>query len=173
MRPAMYHLSIRAARADAVFVSALQRSAQPTAQQVRRAVAELVHAFGSRGCAARVAQEFGDHPETATARMRWARTAADQAFGTRRAPVRGEALGTAEAVGAADALGTSQVPGTAGALSTAGMLGAAGDARCGRGAHQGRSAPRPRGAAGPGPIARPVSDGRRRPRRVSRAAPAA
>ena len=125
MRPAMYHLSIRAARADAVFVSALQRSAQPTARQVRRAVAELVHAFGSRGCAARVAQEFGDHPETATARMRWARTAADEAFGTCRAPVRGEAIGAAEALGAADALGTSQVPGTAGALSTAGMLGAA------------------------------------------------
>ena len=125
MRPAMYHLSIRAARADAVFVSALQRSAQPTARQVRRAVAETVRAFGSRGCAARVAQEFGDRPETATARMRWARTVADQAFGTRRAPVRGEALGTAEAIGAAEALGTSQVPGTAGALGTAGMLGTA------------------------------------------------
>jgi hypothetical protein len=121
----MYHLSIRVARADAVFVSALQRSAQPTAGQVRRAVAETVRAFGSRGCAARVAQEFGDRPETATARMRWARTVADQAFGTRRAPVRGEALDTVEALGAGGALGTSQVPGTAGALGTAGMLGTA------------------------------------------------
>ena len=125
MRPAMYHLSILAARADAVFVSALQPSAQPTARQVRRAVAETVRAFGSRGCAARVAQEFGDHPETAIARMRWARTAADQAFGTRRAPVRGDAIGAAEALGAADVLGTSRVPGTAGALGTAGMLGTA------------------------------------------------
>jgi hypothetical protein len=94
MRPAMYHLSISAARADAVFASALQRSAEPTAGQVRQAMAEAVRAFGSRGCAARVAQEFGDHPETAAARMRWARTVADQAFATRRAPVRGEAPGT-------------------------------------------------------------------------------
>jgi len=93
----MYHLSIRAAQADAVFVSALQRSVEPTAGQVRRAVAETVRAFGSQGCAARVAQEFGDHPETAAARMRWARTAADQAFRTRRVPVRADALRAREA----------------------------------------------------------------------------
>lgn len=101
MRPAMYHLSIRVARADAVFASALQRSAEPTAGQVRRAVAEAVRAFGSRGCAARVAQEFGDHPEMAAARMRWARAVADHAFGTRQAPIRGEgpqALGKAGAL---------------------------------------------------------------------------
>jgi len=29
--------------------------------------------LGRRGCAAAVAQEFGDHPETAVARMRWVR----------------------------------------------------------------------------------------------------
>jgi len=106
MRPAMYHLSIRAARADAVFASALQRSAQPTAGQVRRAVAGAVRAFGSRGCAARVAQEFGDHPEAAAARMRWARTVADQAFGTRRTPVRGQAPG-GEAPGMTPSFGTA------------------------------------------------------------------
>ena len=31
--------------------------------------------LGAAGCAGRVAQEFGDHPEAAAARMRWARTA--------------------------------------------------------------------------------------------------
>ena len=31
--------------------------------------------LGAAGCAGRVAQEFGDHPETAAVRMRWARTA--------------------------------------------------------------------------------------------------
>ena len=31
--------------------------------------------LGAAGCAERVAQEFGDHPETAAVRMRWARTA--------------------------------------------------------------------------------------------------
>jgi hypothetical protein len=77
----MYHLSISAARADALFVSALQRSEELSTGQVRQAVASAVRAFGSRGCAERVAQEFGDHPDTAVARMRWARTVAAEAFG--------------------------------------------------------------------------------------------
>jgi len=80
MRSATHHLSIGVVRADALFVSALQRSAEPSAGQVRHAVAAAVRAFGSRGCAERVAQEFGDHPETAVARMRWARELAGQAF---------------------------------------------------------------------------------------------
>ena len=109
MRPAMYHLSIRAARADAVFASALQRSAEPTAGQVRRAVAETVRAFGSRGCAARVAQEFGDHPEAAAARMRWACELTDQAFRVggafvaSRAPATNDVPGAIEAPGAREA----------------------------------------------------------------------
>ena len=81
MRPAMHHLSISAARADALFVSALQRSEELSTGQVRQAVAAAVRAFGSRGCAARVAQEFGDYPDTAVARMRWARTVAAETFG--------------------------------------------------------------------------------------------
>jgi hypothetical protein len=80
MRPAMHHLSISAVRADALFVSALQRGDHPSAREVRQAVAAAVEAFGQRGCAGRVAQEFGDHPETAVTRMRWARQAAGQAF---------------------------------------------------------------------------------------------
>jgi hypothetical protein len=76
----MYHLSTGAARADALFVSPLQRSGEPSAGQVRQAVAAAFRTFGSRGCAERVAQEFGDHPETAVARMRWARAAAGEAF---------------------------------------------------------------------------------------------
>ena len=81
MRPEMHHLSISAARADALFVSALQRSEELNTGQVRQAVATAVRAFGSRGCAERVAQEFGDHPDTAIARMRWARMAEAEAFG--------------------------------------------------------------------------------------------
>ena len=49
MRPAMHHLSISAARADALFVSALQRSEELSTGQVRQAVAAAVRAFGSRG----------------------------------------------------------------------------------------------------------------------------
>jgi len=81
MRPAMHHLSISVARVDALFVSALQRSEELSTGQVRQAVASAVRAFGSRGCAERVAQEFGDHPETAVARMRWARMVEAEAFG--------------------------------------------------------------------------------------------
>lgn len=80
MRLAMQHPSIGAERADALFVSALQRSDAPSFGQVRQAVAEAVRVYGDQGCAERVAQEYGDHPETAVARMRWARTLADDAF---------------------------------------------------------------------------------------------
>jgi len=83
--PATHDVSISVIRADALFVSALQRGDHPGAQEVRQAVAGVVEAFGQRGCAGRVAQEFGDHPETAVTRMRWARQVAGQAFGTSHA----------------------------------------------------------------------------------------
>ena len=73
MWSATYDLSISTVRADALFASALQCSDEPSAAQVDQAVAAAVQAFGTRGCAARVAQAYGDHPETAAARMRWAR----------------------------------------------------------------------------------------------------
>jgi hypothetical protein len=65
-------LCVSKARADALFASSLQPSGSPSASEVRVAVAASIRAFGSRGCAGRVAQEFGDHPETAALRMRWA-----------------------------------------------------------------------------------------------------
>jgi hypothetical protein len=73
MRSATNHVSISAARADAPFASALQRSDGPSAAQVRQAIATAIRAFGAQGCAARVAQAYGEHPETAVQRMRWAR----------------------------------------------------------------------------------------------------
>ncbi len=83
MRPT-HHLSINAVRTDALFVSDLQRSDEPSAGQIQEAVARAVREFGGRGCADRVAQEFGDHPEIAVARMRWARHVVDEAFGGSR-----------------------------------------------------------------------------------------
>jgi len=62
--------------ADALFVSALQCSDDLGAGQIQLAIAAALRAFGATGCAGRVAQEFGDHPDTAAARMRWARSAA-------------------------------------------------------------------------------------------------
>jgi hypothetical protein len=79
MRPA-HTPSINVVRAGALFVSDVQQSDVPSARQVQEAVARAVREFGSRGCADRVAQEFGDHPEIAAARMRWALHATGAAF---------------------------------------------------------------------------------------------
>jgi hypothetical protein len=83
MRSATYDLTISTARADALFASALQRSDEPTVAQVHGAIASALAAFGIRGCAARVAQAYGDHPETAVQRMRWARATVTRAAVTR------------------------------------------------------------------------------------------
>jgi hypothetical protein len=78
------HLGISRGRADALFVSALQPSERPSARQVYQAIAAAVRQFGDLGCAARVAQEFGEHPELAAARMRWARRIVAGASGESR-----------------------------------------------------------------------------------------
>jgi hypothetical protein len=72
-RPEPVQLSASDARREALFVSALQPSDTPTADVVAGAISSAMHRFGPRGCAARMAQEFGDHPEAAAARMLWAR----------------------------------------------------------------------------------------------------
>jgi hypothetical protein len=83
-----YDPRITPTRAEALFVSALQRSDEPGARQVRQAITAALAAHGDRGCAALVAQAYGDHPEIAVARMRWARaTVADAFGGSRPAPV--------------------------------------------------------------------------------------
>ena len=71
----MYPRSVHVLQADALFASALQRSDEPSVSQLRQAITAALDGYGVAGCAGRVAQEFGDHPETAAARMRWARAA--------------------------------------------------------------------------------------------------
>jgi hypothetical protein len=83
MEPAIHRSSIGAVWADALFVSVLQRCDQPSAGQVQQAIATAMRVFGPRGCAERVAQEFGDHPEIAVTRMRWARELAAEAISGR------------------------------------------------------------------------------------------
>ncbi len=85
MRSATFNLTLSTARADALFASALQRSDEPSTAEVRQAIAAAVRAFGTRGCAGRVAQAYGEHPEIAVPRMRWARAAVTRAFGPDRA----------------------------------------------------------------------------------------
>jgi hypothetical protein len=84
MRSATYRLSISTARADALFASTLQRSDDPSTAQIRQAILMAIRAAGARGCAAQVAQAYGEHPETAMPRMRWARAEVTRAFGGTR-----------------------------------------------------------------------------------------
>ena len=80
MQLTIYHPGTSAVWADALFASVVQRSDYPSAGQVRKAIAAAVSAYGGLGCVQRVAQEFGDHPEAAVDRMRWARAVADELF---------------------------------------------------------------------------------------------
>ena len=79
----MYPCSVQVLHADALFASTLQRSDELNVSQIWRAITGAIDGYGAAGCAARVAQEFGDHPETAAARMRWARAAAGLLTGER------------------------------------------------------------------------------------------
>ena len=60
-------------RCQALFSSGLQPSDAPTADMVATAISRAVQQFGIGGCAGRMAQEFGDHPDAAAKRMRWVR----------------------------------------------------------------------------------------------------
>jgi hypothetical protein len=73
-------LNVRYARIEAVFCSCLQPSDHPIREQVSGAIANMARIAGCRGCTAQVAQEFGEHPELAAPRMRWARGLVDEAF---------------------------------------------------------------------------------------------
>ena len=61
------------ARCEALFASALQPSDTPDAGMIAAAICSAVQRLGPRGCAELMAQEFGDHPDAAARRMRWAR----------------------------------------------------------------------------------------------------
>jgi hypothetical protein len=69
----MTRLNMNDAKCTALFASRLQRSDALTGDALAEAVRQSVRQFGVRGCAALMAQEFGDHPEAAIDRMRWIR----------------------------------------------------------------------------------------------------
>ena len=62
----------QAERANALFVSDLQPSQHPTPGQVAAAIEAGLRQLGTAGCAAAAAAEYGEHPDTAPIRMRWA-----------------------------------------------------------------------------------------------------
>jgi hypothetical protein len=67
-------LTVADAPCRALFASSLQRSDAPGADVVAEAIRVTVQQLGADGCTGRMAQEFGDHPEAAAARMRWVRS---------------------------------------------------------------------------------------------------
>ena len=78
---------LTAARAEALFTSDLSADSQPTAVEIAAAISQAVRRHGgSRGCAAQVAYAYGDRPETAAPRMRWARQTVAAAYPARNHP---------------------------------------------------------------------------------------
>jgi hypothetical protein len=62
---------LESVRAEALFVSDVQSSERLDTRRIRGAVMHSVRRHGPRGCAALVAHEFGEHPDTAVSRMSW------------------------------------------------------------------------------------------------------
>lgn len=76
----MTRLDINTARCAALFASRLQRSDAATAGVVTEAISGTVRRLGVAGCVGLMAREFGDHPEAARDRMRWARYVVTELF---------------------------------------------------------------------------------------------
>jgi hypothetical protein len=77
---------------EALFASGLQPSDAPGADSVAEAIRSTVRRFGIGGCASRMAQEYGDHPEAAAERMRWVRSLLSLTPRTVSPPTAGRAL---------------------------------------------------------------------------------
>jgi hypothetical protein len=92
---AMTRLSVNAARCAALFASELQPSDAPAGAAVAEVIGRTVRQFGVRGCASRMAQEFGDHPEMALDRMRWVRGLLSEVSARSSSPVTRPAGGSA------------------------------------------------------------------------------
>jgi hypothetical protein len=64
--------------AEALFTSDLSAFTHHTQASVQAAIRRAIRAHGGiRGCAGEVAAAYGEHPETAAPRMRWARAVAE------------------------------------------------------------------------------------------------
>jgi hypothetical protein len=74
---------LAAARAAALFASDLSVADRPTRAMVQIAIRHALRTQGGvRGCAANVAAGYGDYPELAARRMRWARHIVDDLYRT-------------------------------------------------------------------------------------------
>jgi hypothetical protein len=69
------------ARAEALFASDVSAGATLSRAEATLAIRDAMRAYhGTRGCAAALAAWYGDHPETAAPRMRWARELVEALF---------------------------------------------------------------------------------------------
>jgi hypothetical protein len=82
----MTRLNITDARCEALFASRLRQSDRPTAAELAEIISATVRQYGVRGCASLMAQEFGDDPAAAAARMRWVRQLVDEVSVARPRP---------------------------------------------------------------------------------------
>jgi hypothetical protein len=72
---------LTAARAAALFVSNLSASARPSSADIEAAIRHSLRTHGGiRGCSADVAAAYGDYPELAAPRMRWARDVVENLY---------------------------------------------------------------------------------------------
>jgi len=74
-------MNVNDAICEALFASPLQPSDSVTAEAVADAIGSTVRRLGPAGCTSRMAEEFGDHPQEATDRMRWVRQLAGDLCG--------------------------------------------------------------------------------------------
>ena len=78
--------SALSARAEALFTSYLSAQRDYTTIEVAAAIRQAIGAHrGIRGCAGEVAAAYGERPETAASRMRWARAVVEGIYARRPA----------------------------------------------------------------------------------------
>jgi hypothetical protein len=77
---------LTATRAEALFTSELSAYHPVTPAQVADAIRYAVRMHGIRGCAAEVAAAYGERPETAVPRMRWARRVVESIYARGASP---------------------------------------------------------------------------------------
>ncbi|GLW06401.1 hypothetical protein Misp01_15310 [Microtetraspora sp. NBRC 13810] len=76
---------LTAARAEALFASPLSMCSRPSLAEAADAIKMSMRSHGGTlGCAAEVAAVFGDYPDLAAHRMRWALATVEAVFSARR-----------------------------------------------------------------------------------------
>jgi hypothetical protein len=73
-------VNLHTMRCEALFASTLRRNVDHDPADVREAIEQALRVLGSRGCAAWVAQAYGEFPEAAVTRMHWAQALVAETF---------------------------------------------------------------------------------------------